>query len=299
MRTACGNPPCPLNRRGHEGYQGKPYAGCVELRQLRGFVAVASAGSVNAAATQLGLAPASVSEQVRRLEGSLQVRLFDRTPHGMRLTEQGTVLLARAQELLDHADDVRRAVTGTRRRVRIGTLEMLAATRLPAVVQRLPQLDVDIAVMQRPDLLAEVSSGGLDAALLLDSGIKVGALGFAPPPELEFLDVAEVALTLVAAPGVREETLLVSPPACSIRMATDRVFPPQVPRRELNSIWTAREWARQGLGRSLLPDFALEQDLAEGRLVRLGSDAPSLSLRLVWQRGREASLREVLYALSR
>ncbi|MEU0570063.1 LysR family transcriptional regulator [Nonomuraea sp. NPDC005983] len=274
----------------------------MELRQLRGFVAVAGAGTVTAAANVLGLAPASVSEQVRRLEHGLGVTLFERTPQGMRLTAQGTALLSRAQGLLDHADEVRRAVTGEQRRVTLGALETLAATRLPGVLRRLserrPDLDVDVRTLQRRELLAEVADGTLDAALLLDAGARVGALGFTPPPDLAFLDVDEVALSLVAAPGCADSPLLVTTPECSIRMAVEQTFGADVPRRELTSLSTAREWARQGLGRSLLPDFALGSDVESGALVRLDSDAPSLALRLVWLRGREQSLRDVLYAMS-
>ncbi|MEV0379706.1 LysR substrate-binding domain-containing protein [Nonomuraea sp. NPDC050643] len=92
-----------------------------------------------------------------------------------------------------------------------------------------------------------------------------------------------------------------SPPGCSIRMAAERMLPAGGPRRELSGIATAREWARQGLGRSLLPDFAVDADLASGALVPLDTgleEAPGLALRLVWLRGREPALRDVLYAMS-
>ncbi|MEU6793237.1 LysR family transcriptional regulator [Nonomuraea wenchangensis] len=281
----------------------------MDLRQLRGFVAVAGAGTVTEAAHALGLAPASVSEQVRRLERSLGVTLFERTPRGMRLTEPGVVLLERARGLLDHAEEVRLAVTAERRRVRVGALEMLAAARLPAVIRRLaerrPDLDVDVRALTRRDLLAGVADGRLDAALLLDAGPRVGGLGFDPPDGLDFLDVGEVRLSLVAAPGGDTEPLLVSPRGCTIRLAADRL--PDAgrgPRRELTSIATAREWARQGLGSALLPDFAVDADLAAGTLVHLGPPAAdagppfTLALRLVWRRGREPALREVLYAMA-
>ncbi|MEU4512663.1 LysR family transcriptional regulator [Nonomuraea wenchangensis] len=281
----------------------------MDLRQLRGFVAVAGAGTVTEAAHTLGLAPASVSEQVRRLERSLGVTLFERTPRGMRLTEPGAVLLERARGLLDHAEEVRLAVTAERRRVRVGALEMVAAARLPAVIRRLaerrPDLDVDVRALTRHDLLAAVADGRLDAALLLDAGPRVGGLGFDPPDGLDFLDVGEVRLSLVAAPGGDTEPLLVSPPGCTIRLAADRL--PDAgrgPRRELTSIATAREWARQGLGSALLPDFAVDADLAAGTLVHLGppaaGDGPpfTLALRLVWLRGREPALRDVLYAMA-
>ncbi|MCC5581709.1 LysR family transcriptional regulator [Microtetraspora sp. AC03309] len=274
----------------------------MELRQLRGFVVVARAGTVTEAANMLGLAPASVSERIRRLEGTLGVALFERTPRGMRLTEAGARLLDRAQGLLDHADEVRRAVTERRQRVRVGALEMLAAARLPSVVRRLaerrPDIDLEVTSLPRQVLFAELAGGGLDAGLLLDSGLRVGALGFSTPPDLDYLDVDEVSLILVTAPGHADRTLLVTAPECSARLAVDRVIGPEVPRRELPSVATVREWARQGLGMAMLPDFVVEADLASGALVALDVAAPTLALRLVWTRGREEPLRDVLYAMS-
>ena len=57
----------------------------MELRQLRVFDAVVTHGTVTDAAVALGRAPSSVSEQIRALEASLDVSLFDRTPGGLRL----------------------------------------------------------------------------------------------------------------------------------------------------------------------------------------------------------------------
>ncbi|MFC4589413.1 LysR family transcriptional regulator [Sphaerisporangium corydalis] len=274
----------------------------MELRQLRGFVAVAGCGTVTEGAHSLGLAPASVSEQIRRLEDSLGVRLFDRTPSGMRLTGHGRAFLPEARGLLDHADAVRGSVRGHPRTVRVGTLETLVATHVPGIVRRLadrrPDIGLDVHALPRRRLLDEVARGGLDAGLLLDAGAEIGSLGFDPPSGLEFLDVGEVGLTLVAAPGGSTETLLVTEGACSFRMAADQVLGDHAVRREFSGVSTVRAWARQGLGMALLPDFAVAEDLASGALVDLAFPAPTLALRLVWQSGREPHLRDVLYAMS-
>ena len=179
---------------------------------------------------------------------------------------------------------------------------MLAATRLPGIVRRLaelrPDLDLDVTALPRHLLFSEIAGGSLDAGLLLDSGLRIGGLGFTPPPELDFLDVGEVRLVLVAAPAGHDGTLLVTEPACSIRMASDRMFGLGVKQRELPGVVTVREWAKQGAGMALLPDFAIAEDLAAGTLVPLEPEAPALALRLVWLNGREEGLRDVLYAMS-
>ncbi|MEV4759806.1 LysR family transcriptional regulator [Micromonospora sp. NPDC049559] len=295
----------------------------MELRQLRTFVAVVRAGTVTEAAGVLGLAPSSVSDQIRRLERSLAVPLFDRTPDGMRLTPAGEVLLRWARRLLDEAEQARREVTGARPAVRLGALETLVARLVPAVLARLarrrPELAVEVEPSGRRDeLLRRVATGQLDAALLLDTGAALGALGFTavlPPDELAFTDLDPVPLALVAAPthplaGARgvpwprlaDERWLLTPAGCSFRMAVDRLLGGIGDRVEVGHVEIARAWAAQGLGLALLPEFAVAGELAAGALRRIDPAEPAapLALRLVWRADREAEpdVRELLYAAS-
>ena len=73
----------------------------MELRHLRTFEGVVRHRTVTDAAIALGMAPSSVSEQIRALERSLGVVLFERTARGMRLTGPGERLLGWARRLLD------------------------------------------------------------------------------------------------------------------------------------------------------------------------------------------------------
>ena len=181
----------------------------MELRQLRIFEAVVRHRTVTDAAVALGLAPSSVSAQIRALERSLDVTLFERTTRGMRLTGQGERMLDWSRRLLEQAEQARREVTGQAQRLRLGALETLAAVYVPQVLARLterrPGIEVQVhPAVQRDDLLADVTAGRLEAALLLDIGEALGALGFpAPPAPLAFLDIDTVPLVLVAAPGHR------------------------------------------------------------------------------------------------
>ncbi len=64
------------------------------MRHLRYFLAVADAGNFSRAAERLHLAQPALSQTVRRVEHTLGVRLFDRHPHGARLTADGEALVA-------------------------------------------------------------------------------------------------------------------------------------------------------------------------------------------------------------
>lgn len=289
----------------------------MELRQLRTFEALVRHRTVTDTAVALGMAPSSVSGQIRALEGSLGVALFERTSRGMRLTGPGERLAGWARRLLDQAEQARHEVTGRQQELRLGALETIAATHVPRVLARLAQRRPGLRVEVRPsvsrdELLADVTAGHLEAALLLDTGAALGDLGFPPPPEpLAFLDVEPVPLALVAAPGHRlrgrehvtpddlaGERLLVNVAACSFRLAADKIIGSATERVRAGGVSVTRAWAEQGLGIALLPEFAVSAALDAGTLVQLALPAPDLSLRLVWRGDREElpGLRQVLYA---
>jgi DNA-binding transcriptional LysR family regulator len=291
----------------------------MELRQLRTFEAVVRHRTVTNAAVALAMAPSSVSEQIRALETSLGVALFERTARGMSLTGPGERMLTWARRLLDQAGQARREVTGQRQELRLGALETIAASYVPRVLARIAQRRPDVRVDVRPsqsrdDLLADVGAGRLEAALLLDTGEALGDLGFpAPTAPLTFLDVDAVPLVLVAAPGHRlagyprltpddlsGERLLVNAPRCSFLMAAEKIIGSGPERVRAGGVPVMRAWAEQGLGIALLPEFAVSSALESGSLTRLGLPAPDLSLRLIWRGDREGlpGLRDVLYAAS-
>jgi DNA-binding transcriptional LysR family regulator len=178
----------------------------VELRQLRTFEAVVRHQTVTDAAVALGLAPSSVSQQIRTLEVSLDVTLFLRRPKGMELTPAGQRLCGWARSLLDQAEQASLDVRTQRQKLRLGALETLAGSHVPHVLTRLakrrPDIDVEVhSDRSRHGLLTDLVEQRLDAALLLDAGEDIGGLGFPTPAEsLAFIDLDPVPLALVTAP---------------------------------------------------------------------------------------------------
>jgi DNA-binding transcriptional LysR family regulator len=84
------------------------------LQQLQYVLAAIEHGSFSAAAEALHLAQPSLSEQVRRLEAELGVRLFQRVGRGLVLTEAGRALRPHAEAALAEVEEARRSVGAIR-----------------------------------------------------------------------------------------------------------------------------------------------------------------------------------------
>ncbi|MGY6707525.1 MAG: LysR family transcriptional regulator [Rhizobiaceae bacterium] len=124
----------------------------LDWNQIRAFHATASAGSLSAAARQLGLTQPTLSRQVVALEAELGVPLFDRVGRKLVLTETGSDLLAHIRTMGDAAEAVALAASGRGReisgRVSISATDTYAAYILPEIIQRIraeaPQLTISL-----------------------------------------------------------------------------------------------------------------------------------------------------------
>ena len=71
----------------------------MELRDIEYFAVIAEQGHLGRAAEALGLSQSALSKSLRRLESALQAKLVKRTPKGVELTPEGSVVFLRMREL--------------------------------------------------------------------------------------------------------------------------------------------------------------------------------------------------------
>ncbi|MES2820513.1 MAG: LysR family transcriptional regulator [Pseudomonadota bacterium] len=81
---------------------------------LQLFVRTADAGSLSAAARLLDISPAVASATLKRLEQQLEARLFSRSTRSLRLTPEGELFLGHARLALQHLDDGRQQLAGSK-----------------------------------------------------------------------------------------------------------------------------------------------------------------------------------------
>jgi LysR family transcriptional activator of glutamate synthase operon len=80
----------------------------MELQQLDYFLAVVRHAGVRHAADELDVSAGNISEQIKSLERELGVRLFDRGPRTLKLTEVGEAFLDRVQQAMSLLKTARR-----------------------------------------------------------------------------------------------------------------------------------------------------------------------------------------------
>src|SRR5690242_18829772 len=88
---------------------------CLELRQLRYFVAVAEEQNLTRAAERLGMQPPPLSRQIRAIEREINAQLFSRKARGVELTEAGRVFLDHTRAVLAQIDHTFEATRRTAR----------------------------------------------------------------------------------------------------------------------------------------------------------------------------------------
>ena len=161
----------------------------MELRHLRYFVAVAEELHFRRAAERLHVAQPAVSEQIRKLEQEIGVKLFNRTQRSVALTTAGTAMLEEARHVLRHAEvaqqSARSAGDQATMRLRIGYLPDSLPARVPRALRNLavsaPRVHVDLETGPAFRLIAEVRARRLDAVVTSlpapTNGLRMTPLG--------------------------------------------------------------------------------------------------------------------------
>jgi DNA-binding transcriptional LysR family regulator len=143
------------------------------LRHFWYFLAVAEERHFGKAAKRLGMSQPPLSQQIKVLEQSLGVRLFERSRQGVRLTKQGAEILGPVQRFMDHAQRLQLAVFDARHgrntSVTIGAVNAALFDIMPRLTriakQRYPHLSLSLSEMDSASALAAVQNGEIDIAL--------------------------------------------------------------------------------------------------------------------------------------
>jgi len=269
----------------------------VELMET--FVRIVDAGSLSAAATQLGTTQPTVSRRLQALERSLGVRLLRRSTHSMTLTQDGQRCLERARELLArwHAFEADLRGAGDEPE---GTLRVIAphafgqeqfVAPLAQYLARYPRVNVEWLLHdRRPDFIAEGIDCAIQVGQIDDQGVVALRLAEIPrivvaAPELAArLPARQSPQDLAGLPWLALRTFYRTEVALT-SLADGRAERfPIAPRLSTDSLYALRTAALSGVGAGIASTWLVADDIAQGRLVHLAPQwrAAPLPVHLVY-----------------
>jgi DNA-binding transcriptional LysR family regulator len=287
----------------------------MELRHLRGFLAVAQEQSFTRAAHRLNMAQPPLSLRIRELEEEMGVKLFERHTRKVSLSHAGKTFLDAVEPLffqLDQAvEAARRADRGQTGRLRVGYTGRASHLLLPRVMvafrRELPQVVLEIeGPLPTGALRLRLLDGQLDAALcflpLADAGIETRVFAasdfvLAMPASHPLAGLEPLPLSLLA-----NESFVGYPSnkGFHLREAMDAEcmragFRPRVVR-ESETSQVLLCLVASGAGLSIVPRELQTQDPVEGVVFKaLGPGAHSLSHGMAWlASNRNPALRSLL-----
>jgi DNA-binding transcriptional LysR family regulator len=259
----------------------------LELRHLRYFAAVAEEMHFGRAAERLHIAQPSLSQQIRRLEEIVWVKLFDRSGRTISLTPAGTVLLENVHRTFADVDSAvtaaRDAARGVVGRLSVGFVEAAAISIVPTAArsfrQARPRVTLELRELPVPAQIEHLVRGSLDLGfvrtepghdqLVVERTIEerfVAALPAGHPlASRQRISPAKVVgepLVVIdrrVLPGLYDETIaLVREQGGSLKVA-----------QQTTSILSTLGLVSAGLGIALLPASIQSLSLADVSYVRL------------------------------
>ncbi len=254
------------------------------LRQLQVFEKVASHLSHSRAAEELYLSQPAVSMQIKQLEASIGLPLFEQMGKKIFLTEAGRELLHYtkniAQQLTEMEavfDEMKGLGHGKLTLSVVNTANYFTPQLLAKFCQRYPNINMNLQVANRDAVLKQLADNTTDLAIMGQ-----------PPDELDlsaesFLDNP---LVVIAAPNhplaklkhikfarLAEEAFLSREPGSGTRSAMERVFAQHKiqPRisMEMETNEAIKQAVQAGMGLGILSQHSIELELETKRLAML------------------------------
>jgi DNA-binding transcriptional LysR family regulator len=283
-----------------------------KFKQIESFVAVATKGSLTAAAKAEGVAPAVIGRRIDALEQRLGVKLMLRTTRRITLTHEGSAFLDDCQRVLADLSNAEASVSAGGVKAS-GYLRVTApagfgrrhvAPMVPRFLSEHPDVHVSLNLSDR---VVDIVNESFDCA------VRVGDL---PDSSLVSVRLADNRRLCVASPAYlqragapkspaelyRHECLTLSSDASQTRgwaFQTGDVVTHLRPtgRIDCSDGQVLHEWCLQGLGIAWRSTWEVDDDLAAGRLVSLLDSfaAPPNGIYVVFAQRKHLPLRVRLW----
>ena len=275
----------------------------MNLKDLKYLVALADTGHFGRAAQRTFVSQPTLSAQLKKLEEYLGVKLVERHPKNVQLTEVGKEIVARARRMLSEGDEIvalaRNNTDPLSGKLKIALIPTIGPYLLPRVMQKLrkalPQLGLMLYEHQTEALLKRLREGDIDLGILAlpvdQDGLESRHLyreeftvalpsdnPLAQKPSIKAADLkGQTLLLLEDGHCLRDQALEV----CS------RVDVREAEDFRATSLETLRHMVVAGLGVTLMPELAVESPFGSQRglvIRQFAKPAPARTVGAVWRK---------------
>ncbi|MDN0085695.1 LysR family transcriptional regulator [Crenobacter sp. SG2305] len=269
------------------------------------FLRIVEAGSLSAAAVQLGTTQPTISRRLQMLERSLGLRLLQRTTHTMRLTQDGERCYERAKELLAGWARFESELKGAREEpegiLRVIVPHAFGQERLIGPLARYLRQHAGMSVewlLHDDRAIQDYIAAGIDCAIqvgeVTDPGLIAIALAQVPrivvaaPDLLNGRPVPQDAAELVELPWLALRTFYRNEVLLTHSVTRKRKRISIKPRFSTDSLYALRSAAMQGVGVGIGSHWVMTEALASGQLIQLTPEwqAEPLPVSLVYPYAR-------------
>jgi LysR family hydrogen peroxide-inducible transcriptional activator len=267
------------------------------------LVALADTGHFGRAAQRTFVSQPTLSAQLKKLEEYLGVKLVERHPKNVQLTEVGKEIVARARRMLSEGDEIvalaRNNTDPLSGKLKVALIPTIGPYLLPRVMQKLrkalPQLGLMLYEHQTEELLKRLRDGEIDLGILAlpvdQEGLESRRLyreeftvalpsdnPLAQKPSIKVTDLkGQTLLLLEDGHCLRDQALEV----CS------RVDVREAEDFRATSLETLRHMVVAGLGVTLMPELAVESPFGSQRglvIRQFTKPAPARTVGAVWRK---------------
>jgi LysR family hydrogen peroxide-inducible transcriptional activator len=281
----------------------------MNLKDLKYLVALADTGHFGKAAERTFVSQPTLSAQLKKLEEYLGVKLVERQPKNVQLTEVGRQIVQRARLMLEQGEEIvalaRNHTDPLSGRLKVALIPTVGPYVLPRVMPRirkaLPNLGLMLYEYQTGPLLKRLRDGDIDVGILAlpadAEGLESRALyeeafllavpqhhALAEKPQIRVQDLKGQALLLLEdGHCLRDQALEV----CT------RVDVHEVEDFRATSLETLRQMVIAGLGVTLLPELAAEAPFGNQRGLTtrpFARPSPSRTIGAVWRKSSTRAL---------
>ncbi|NIZ12531.1 hydrogen peroxide-inducible genes activator [Phaeobacter sp. HF9A] len=272
----------------------------ITFKQLRYFEALTRHGHFGRAADACAISQPALSVQIKELEESLGIVLFERSARQVRLTGFGQDFAERARDILRAVDELgdlaRLARDRMISRLRMGVIPTIAPYLLPTLIHQLHSeysgLDVHIRETLTQKLIIELLDGRLDAAIVALPVSEPGLVETALFDEKFVLvrSAADAQAPVPSPEGLREmKLLLLEEGHCFRDQAVSFCnLRPSMPQAGLDgsSLSTLVQMVGAGIGVTIIPEMAIpvETRSAPVSLARFSGEEPGRTIGMVWRK---------------